>query len=53
MTELENKLGAKEEELKNNEIDIVARNERFKRAPVEVGSLKWELARLHAENKLL
>ena len=52
-TELENKLGAKEEELKNNEIELVARNERFERAQAEVGLLKGELTRLHADNRLL
>ena len=30
VTELKNKLGAKEEELKNNEIELVARNERLR-----------------------
>ena len=49
MTELENKLAAKEEELKNSEIELVAKNERFER----VGLLKGELARLHADNMSL
>ena len=53
MTELENKVGAKEEELKNNEIELVARNERFERAQVEIGLLKGELVKLHADNKSL
>ena len=53
VTDLENKLGTKEEELKNNEIELVARNKRFERAQVEVGLLKGELAWLHAENRSL
>ena len=32
VTDLENKLGTKEEELKNNEIELVAWNKRFERA---------------------
>ena len=53
MTELESKLGAKDEELKNNEIELVDRNERFKRAQAEIRLLKGEPARLHAENRSL
>ena len=41
------------EELKNNEIELVARNERFKRAQAEVGLLKGELTRLYVDNRLL
>ena len=44
VTNLENKLGTKEEELKNNEIELVARNKSFERAQDEVGLLKEELA---------
>ena len=53
VTELERKLKNKEEELKSNEIELVARNKRFERAQAEVGMLKGELAKLHADNKSL
>ena len=53
VTDLENKLGVKEEELKNNEIELVAQNERYKRVQAELRLLKGELARLHAKNKSL
>ena len=53
MTELENTLEAKEEELKNNEIELVARNQKFERAQAKVGLLKGELARLHTDNRSL
>ena len=32
VTELENKMGVKKEELKNNEIELVVRNKRFEKA---------------------
>ena len=50
---MEKKLATKEEELKNNEIELVARNERFKRAQAEVGLLKGELATLHVDSRSL
>ena len=53
MNDLENKLGVKEEELKNNEIELVARNERYKGFQAELRLLKGELALLYAENKSL
>ena len=53
MAESEKKLAAKEEELKNNKIELVARNERFERAQAKVGLLKGELARLHVDNRSL
>ena len=53
MTDLENKLGAKEEELKSNEIELVAQTEKYEQVQVEVELLKGELARLHANNRLL
>ena len=53
VTDLENKLGAKEEELKSNEIELVARTEKYKQVQVEVRLLKGELSRLHANNKSL
>ena len=51
--DLENELRTKEEKLKNNEIDLVAQNERFERGQAGVRLLKGELARLHAEKRLL
>ena len=53
MSELERKLKDKEKDLKSNEIELVARNERFERAQAEVRLLKGELAKLHADNRLL
>ena len=53
MADLENKLRAKEDELKNNEIDLVARSEKYEKVQDELGLLKEELARLHAENRSL
>ena len=53
MTESEKKLAAKEEKLKTNEIELVTMNERFEKAQAEVGLLKGELARLHADNRSL
>ena len=53
VTDLENKLGTKEEELKNNEIELVAQTEKYEKVQAEVGLLKGELARLHAENRSL
>ena len=50
---MEGKLGAKDEEFKNNEIVLVAKTERYERAKAEIGLLKRELAYLHAENKSL
>ena len=53
VNDLENKLGVKEEELKNNEIELVARNESYKGFQAELRLLKGELALLYAENKSL
>ena len=53
MTNLENKLRVKEEELKNNEIELVARNKRYENVQAELRLLKGELAQLHTENKSL
>ena len=53
MIESERKLAAKEEELKENKIKLVARNEGLERAQAEVGLLKGELARFHADNRSL
>ena len=41
---------AKEEELKTNEIELVARNERLEKAQAKVRLLKEELSRLHVDN---
>ena len=51
VTDLENKLGAKEEELKNNKIELVAWTEKYEQVQAEVRLLKGKLARLHADNK--
>ena len=53
MTDLENKLRTKEEELKSNEIKLVARTEKYEQVQAEVGLLKGELAQLHAEKRSL
>ena len=53
VTDLENKLGAKEEELKSNETELVAGTEKYKQVQAEVGLLKGELAWLHTDNRLL
>ena len=53
LTELERKLAAKEDELKENKIELVARNERMVRAQAKVGLFKGELVRLHANNRSL
>ena len=50
VTNLQNKLRAKEEELKSNEIELVARTEKYEQVQAEVGLLKGELAWLHADN---
>ena len=44
VTDLENKLEAKEKELKSNEIELVARTEKYEQVQAEVGLLKEELA---------
>ena len=44
MTDLENKLEAKEEELKSNEIELVGWTEKYKQVQAQVGLLKEELA---------
>ena len=46
-------MSVREEELKNNAIDLVARFEELEKAQVEIGLLKGELARFHEESKLL
>ena len=53
MAESEKKLSAREEELKNNTIDLVARSEELEKAKAEIGLLKGELTRLHEESRLL
>ena len=53
VTDLENKLGAKEEELKSNEIELVVRIEKYEQVQAEVGLLKGELTLLHADNRSL
>ena len=53
MTTSEKKLSTREEELKNNAIDLVARTKGLGRAQAEIGLLKGDLSRLHAENRSL
>ena len=53
VTDLENKLGAKEEELKSNEIELVAPTKKYEQVQAKVRLLKGELARLHADNRSL
>ena len=53
VTDLESKLKAKEEELKNNEIELVARSEKYEKVQDELRLLKGELARFYAENSSL
>ena len=53
LSELEKKLLAREEELKNNAIDLVARTEGMEKAQAKVGLLKGELGRLHEVSWLL
>ena len=53
MVESEKTLSVKEEELKNNEIDLVARTEWQEKAQAEIGLLKRELARLYEESRSL
>ena len=40
VTDLENKLGAKEEELKSNEIELVGRTAKYEQVQAEIGLLK-------------
>ena len=53
MTNLENKLGAKEEELKSKEIKLVTQTEEYEQVQTEVEMLKGELAWLHVDNRSL
>ena len=53
LTESEKKLATKEEELKTNEIELVAMNERLESTQAKVWLLKGELVRLHTNNRSL
>ena len=53
VTDLENTLRVKDEELKNNEIELVAHNVKYEKVQDELGLLKGELARLDANNRSL
>ena len=53
VTDLEDKLRVKDEELKNNETKLVALNVKYERVQDELGLLKGELARLDADNRSL
>ena len=50
---MKKKLTTKEEELKTNEIDLVARSKKLEKAQAEIGQLRGELARLYKEVRLL
>ena len=49
--DLENKLRVKDEELKNNEVELVAQNVKYEKLQDELGLLKEDLARFDADNK--
>ena len=53
LVELEKKLSVREEEIKNNAIDLVAKFKELEKAQAEIGLLKGQLARLHEEGRLL
>ena len=50
---MEKKLSVREEELKNNTIDLVAKSEELEKAWAEIGLLKGELTKLHKEGRSL
>ena len=51
--DLENKLETKEEELKSNEIELVAWTKKYEQVQAVVKLLKGELAQLHTDNRSL
>ena len=48
---LENKLRVKGEELKNNEVELVAQNVKYEKLQDELGLLKGDLAQFDADNR--
>ena len=53
LVESDKKLSVREKELKTNAIDLVAKSEELKKAQVEIGLLKGEVARHHKEGRSL
>ena len=53
MIDLENKLRVKDEELKNNKVELVAQNVKYEKLQDELGLLKEDLARFDADKKSL
>ena len=51
--DLESKLRVKDEELKNNEVELVAQTVKYEKLQDELGLLKGDLARFDADNRLL
>ena len=51
--DLENKFRVKDEELKNNKIELVAHNVKYERVQDKLQLLKGQLARLDADNRSL
>ena len=51
--DLENKLRVKDEELKNNEVKLVAQNLKYEKLQDELGLLKGDLAQFDADNRPL
>ena len=53
LAKLEKKLTTKEEELKGNEIDFVAKSEELEKARIKIWKLRREFARLREEVRSL
>ena len=51
--DLENKLWVKDEELKNNEVELVAQSVKYEKLQDEFRLLKGDLARFDADNRSL
>ena len=51
--DLENRLRVKDEELKNNEVELVAQTVKYEKLQDELGLLKGDLARFDADNRPL
>ena len=51
--DLESKLRVKDEELKNNEVELVAQTVKYEKLQDELGLLKGDLARFDADNRSL
>ena len=53
MINLENRLWVKDEDLKNNEVKLVAQTVKYEKLQDELGLLKGDLARFDANNRSL